>query len=151
MITVHFTIKSGNEAKLNEGNVDDRIPGARHESRGLCVFKITSPQGAKLPQLMVDHAVIKNVTLTEKGLSKPYPIGRIRQGDAEVSVNLSAGKCDVSITGKSFADVMSAWNDLINGKLKPVMSKSISVENVSLMDGIKIVRLGIDAFKAARE
>lgn len=36
------------------------------------------------------------------------------------------------------------------GRLKPVRSKSITFENISLDDGIRIVRLGIEAFKAAR-
>ena len=39
----------------------------------------------------------------------------------------------------------------VAGRLKPMRSKSITVENVSLDDGLKIVRLGIDAFKAARQ
>ena len=36
----------------------------------------------------------------------------------------------------------------VAGRLKPMRSKSITVENVSLNDGIKIVRLGIEEFKA---
>ena len=35
----------------------------------------------------------------------------------------------------------------VAGRLKPMRSKSITVEHVSLDDGIKIVRLGIEEFK----
>lgn len=38
----------------------------------------------------------------------------------------------------------------VQGKLKPVRSKSLSVENVSLEEGIKIVRLGVDLFKTQK-
>lgn len=39
----------------------------------------------------------------------------------------------------------------VAGKLKPIRSKSITAENISLADGLKIVRLGIEAFKTVRE
>ena len=39
----------------------------------------------------------------------------------------------------------------VAGRLKPMRSKSITAENISLADGLKIVRLGIDAFRTARE
>ena len=39
----------------------------------------------------------------------------------------------------------------VAGRLKPVRSKSITAENISLADGLKIVRLGIDAFRTAKE
>ena len=38
----------------------------------------------------------------------------------------------------------------MKGRLRPDGSKSITVENVSLADGLRIVRLGIEAFRAAR-
>lgn len=38
----------------------------------------------------------------------------------------------------------------VQGKLKPVRSKSLSVENISLDEGIKIVRLGVDLFKTQK-
>lgn len=38
----------------------------------------------------------------------------------------------------------------VQGRLKPMRSKSLSVENVSLEEGIKIVRLGVDLFKTQK-
>mgnify|MGYP001595898853 FL=1 len=38
-----------------------------------------------------------------------------------------------------------------SGRLAPTGSKSITVPNISLPDGLKIVRLGIEAFRTARE
>ena len=38
----------------------------------------------------------------------------------------------------------------VNGKLKPLRSKSITVRNVSLKDGLEIVHLGVEAFKTSR-
>ena len=39
----------------------------------------------------------------------------------------------------------------VAGRLKPMRSKSITAENISLKDGFKIIRLGIELFEAARE
>ena len=38
----------------------------------------------------------------------------------------------------------------VAGRLKPMRSKSITAENISLEDGIKIVRLGIEEFKVRK-
>ena len=38
----------------------------------------------------------------------------------------------------------------IDGRLKSMKSKSLSVENISLDEGIKIVRLGVDLFKTQK-
>ena len=38
-----------------------------------------------------------------------------------------------------------------SGRLAPTGSKSITVPNISLPDGLKIVRLGIEAFRVTRE
>ena len=39
----------------------------------------------------------------------------------------------------------------IGGTLRPIRSKSITAENASLTDGLKIIHLGIEAFNAAVE
>ena len=62
----------------------------------------------------------------------------------------------IVVSGESFsADQVCTFQvhprKRIGGKLRSMASKSITVENVSLTDGLKIVRLGIDAFRAARE
>lgn len=62
----------------------------------------------------------------------------------------------IAISGESFtADYVCTFQvhprERVRGRLVPMKSKSITVENISLMEGLKIVRLGIEAFKAARQ
>ena len=65
------------------------------------------------------------------------------------------GYLEVKISGESFvADQVCTFQvhsrKRVKGRLRPEGSKSITVENVSLADGLRIVRLGIEAFKTAR-
>ena len=65
-------------------------------------------------------------------------------------------KRTVAISGESHAvDEVCTFQvhprKRVGGRLKSMKSKSLSVENVSLDEGIQIVRLGIDAFKTARQ
>jgi len=62
----------------------------------------------------------------------------------------------VVIAGESFtADQVCTFQvhsrKRVNRLLKSIRSKSITVENVSIEDGMKIVRLGIEQFKAGRQ
>jgi len=62
---------------------------------------------------------------------------------------------EIKIFGETFAaDQVCTFQvhsrKRMGGRLKSAKSKSITVENVSLDDGLRIVRLGIEAFRAAR-
>ena len=61
----------------------------------------------------------------------------------------------IIVSGESFAaDYVCTFQiharERVRGRLTPMGSKSITVENVLLAEGLKIVRLGVEAFKAAR-
>ena len=74
---------------------------------------------------------------------------KTQQGEIKKPVILS-GEWRKSLDAGEVCTLQVHWRKRIGGKLRSAGSKSLTIVNASLKDGLKIIKLGIDAFRAAR-